>query len=327
MSNSDATFGVSAPARRVSFAASEPLSRMVWRILGCAAIALFAASKLAGFKLLGLPAVAVYIGTLVTAGLLAQRFGMRGLSAFLDGVAQLQLAAILFGLLALILASTNLPYRDAELVAIDQILFPFDWLKLSAALTAEKAAADALSFSYSSIRWQPVLLVLALATAGQLRRLRVFILAWVVSLVVVIAIFPFVPAVGFYLHSGVTEADMPGVFVDVAWTHFESLQPLRDGVLRELHFLSYSGIVTFPSFHAAAAVLLAWGFYGVRFLRWPALVLNTLMLVASMPVGGHYIIDIVAGIVIAYAALMAVQWMAVRTYHPAGFNEKATGAP
>ena len=65
---------------------------------------------------------------------------------------------------------------------------------------------------------------------------------------------------------------------------------MRNGSMTELGGLAYFrvGIITFPSFHASAAILLAWGFWGVRFVRWPALALNLVMTVSCPFVGAHY---------------------------------------
>ena len=44
------------------------------------------------------------------------------------------------------------------------------------------------------------------------------------------------------------------------------LPPTRDGVLRHLDLLGLGGIVTFPSFHAASAVLFAWALWPVKWI-------------------------------------------------------------
>jgi membrane-associated phospholipid phosphatase len=65
-----------------------------------------------------------------------------------------------------------------------------------------------------------------------------------------------------------------------------------------------NGVVTFPSFHAAAAILLGWGFWALRWIRWPAVALNIAMFLAAVPIGGHYVADILAG---AAAAVLAIK--------------------
>jgi membrane-associated phospholipid phosphatase len=67
------------------------------------------------------------------------------------------------------------------------------------------------------------------------------------------------------------------------------------------------GIVTFPSFHAAAAVLLAWAASGIPFLRYPMIALNFLMLISAIPIGGHYAIDVIAGSLVAAVSIVAAR--------------------
>jgi membrane-associated phospholipid phosphatase len=65
--------------------------------------------------------------------------------------------------------------------------------------------------------------------------------------------------------------------------------------------------VTFPSFHAALAAITAWAFWQTRFVAYPALILNIAVTLAAMPVGGHYFVDIVAGLAIAAISIAVVE--------------------
>jgi membrane-associated phospholipid phosphatase len=67
------------------------------------------------------------------------------------------------------------------------------------------------------------------------------------------------------------------------------------------------GIVTFPSFHVAAAVLLAWAGANLPLLRYPMIVLNILMLLSAIPIGGHYLIDVIAGCLVAVGSIIAAR--------------------
>jgi membrane-associated phospholipid phosphatase len=48
-------------------------------------------------------------------------------------------------------------------------------------------------------------------------------------------------------------------------------------------------------------------FWPSRLFRWPMLALNALMILAAIPVGGHYLVDILAGAATAVAAIVAVK--------------------
>jgi hypothetical protein len=80
---------------------------------------------------------------------------------------------------------------------------------------------------------------------------------------------------------------------------------LRDGSLPVLDLFQMGGVVTFPSFHAAAAVLYAGALWPVRWIRWLALLPNAAMLVAK-PIGGrHFLADVIAGIIVAGLSIVA----------------------
>ena len=81
--------------------------------------------------------------------------------------------------------------------------------------------------------------------------------------------------------------------------------------------MKLTGIVTFPSFHAATAALYLWAFWPVRWFRPVAVVANVGMLLATPLGGGHYFIDVFAGIAVAAAAIIAAQWIAGLLTRPA----------
>ena len=87
-----------------------------------------------------------------------------------------------------------------------------------------------------------------------------------------------------------------------------------------LDFDALTGIVTFPSFHAAAAVLYLWAFWPVRWIGPIALVANVAMLLATPICGGHYFVDVFAGIAIATASIMTARWIGDWLTRPAKAN-------
>ena len=82
---------------------------------------------------------------------------------------------------------------------------------------------------------------------------------------------------------------------------------LRDGSLRALTGLTADGIITFPSLHAALAVIVVAALWPVAMLRWVFLALNAAMLAATPIDGSHYFIDVLAGIALAALSLLLAQ--------------------
>jgi membrane-associated phospholipid phosphatase len=83
---------------------------------------------------------------------------------------------------------------------------------------------------------------------------------------------------------------------------------LREGSLRHLELFELAGIVSFPSFHAASAVLYLWALWPVRGLGTASAVLNVLMLISTPVIGAHYVIDVIGGIALAVVSIRAAAY-------------------
>lgn len=200
------------------------------------------------------------------------------------------------------LATTGLPYADDALAAADRA-FGFDWLAAMAWFQSSPRAATVLIEAYLAINWQPQLAILLLCTLCSRAQAYRFVTAWAVCLLLTVACFPFLPAIAAFQHYGVDPRAMPGPTNWMAWRMTEVLEPLRNGTDTVLGSAELTGIITMPSFHAAAAILLMFGFWPLRWLRWPAIVLNALMFASAVPVGAHYMVDTLGGLALALVAI------------------------
>ena len=77
------------------------------------------------------------------------------------------------------------------------------------------------------------------------------------------------------------------------------------GALRDLDLWQLGSVVTFPSFHAAAAVIYIWAVWPLRLLRWMSLLVYSTMLVATPIGGGHFLADVLAGVAVAILSIVA----------------------
>lgn len=191
---------------------------------------------------------------------------------------------------AAILASAAMPVADKALARADLLLFGFDRTSLTA-FSADHAWFRRASFwIYASFGWTPQLLLAALFLTGRARMGWTVGAALMLTLAAVIYLSWLLPAYG--------APPYPYRFVEV-------LDGVRDGRLRTLDPSLITGIVTFPSLHAADAVVLAWGYTRLGRIGWPLAALNVLMVGSAVVVGGHYLVDVVAGGVIAGLAIVA----------------------
>ena len=67
--------------------------------------------------------------------------------------------------------------------------------------------------------------------------------------------------------------------------------------------LSYvNGLLCFPSFHTILAILAAVALWSIPYARWLSSLWAGLIVVSTVTTGWHYVIDVVAGLVISGTA-------------------------
>jgi membrane-associated phospholipid phosphatase len=67
------------------------------------------------------------------------------------------------------------------------------------------------------------------------------------------------------------------------------------------------GLICFPSFHTILAVLSAAALWAIPYVRWGALVVSALIVVSTITTGTHYVVDVVAGLAVAWVAVVAAR--------------------
>lgn len=80
---------------------------------------------------------------------------------------------------------------------------------------------------------------------------------------------------------------------------------------RDVSPAAAKGLIGFPSYHAVLALLVVWYARPLAVVRWLALVINGLVLIATPIQGGHHIIGVVAGFAVAALAVRAAS-LAIR---------------
>ena len=89
-----------------------------------------------------------------------------------------------------------------------------------------------------------------------------------------------------------------------------SIQTLADEIdpsVPAILMTQVNGLITFPSFHAALGLILIYVTRGIRVLFPISLGLNVLMIAATPTVGGHYFVDVLAGLAVVPLAIMLVR--------------------
>ena len=244
----------------------------------------------------------------------------------LGTVAQVIMVTAIVGPLSYVVAAVGWPLQDHALAAIDHAI-GFDAKAVILFVNDNPTLAGALLFGYVMIKLPLLTISIVLAATRRFARLQQFVMALTIALAVTILISILVPAIGNYQLLGLTPQDVPNVNIHAFLHGQRDIPAVRDGSLRNLELFKLAGIVTFPSFHTASAVLYAWAFAPVRVFGPAALVVNALMIASTPVIGGHYLVDVIAGIALAIGAIVAAQWLFARLQRTASLMPSAFGVP
>ncbi|APE28943.1 hypothetical protein BMF35_a2114 [Aurantiacibacter gangjinensis] len=229
------------------------------------------------------------------------------LAGLIETLCIFAMLSLFAALAASVLAIGGGAYIDDTLVALDKALFPFfDWRSFTLNLPEYPRLYTALSYIYASLNWQPFAFLVLVLFFGSLRDMEGLVSVWALGMAGCILPFHFLPAKSPYIHYGISREDMPGSLVALPWDFLPKFEGMRSGAIDSIGMDNLTGMVTIPSFHACAAVLLSWCWWRFRLLRWPFVLLNIGMALAAVPIGGHYVIDIVAGAAVAIVAIALV---------------------
>lgn len=247
--------------------------------------------------------VLLVLGVSLLALALTWLYGLRRPEPRIAGMAWSGARLVLFLLLAglwdtFLTGLYPLPWRDGALAAADHWL-GLHWLPMYVWLHAHPLLLQASWVFYGSLGAELLVLLFLLNHRSLFGDSDEFFWGIALTALATIVIGILLPAAGTFVHYHLPIAQHTGYVAQMA--------ALRDGALRDIHVSQGQGLVTFPSFHASLACLCA---YAARHLRrwWPFILLWNLLVIASAPAdGGHYFVDILAGILLALAMIALIR--------------------
>lgn len=199
-----------------------------------------------------------------------------------------------------------LPLWDGRFASLDGAL-GFDWTAHLRFVVDHPALETALEVAYHSSLVQVALVVVLLVASGRLHRLGQFTLLFAATATSVIAISTLMPALGAYAWHEPPSALLAALSDgDAGRWHLAHFRGLRDGTLRTVPLADVQGLISFPSFHTALALVCVWAVAPIRWTVAPMLLLNALLVAATLSIGGHYLVDVVGGALVAAVAISIV---------------------
>lgn len=292
--------------------------------IACLALMIAFDLRYGGFSLSGFSWPLMIVGLLIAA-----LYGrLRQMDARLISMVSALATLFTTGLLAAIVQYTATAHGAKELVdnsllAADQAL-GFDWFAFVGFFDRSRWVSDVLLQVYTSIGPQ----MLTLFVLFILRRDFEAVDACVIALVIMITVASFVcaeaPAIGV---TGIVDVSFANTPVAGGRAGQPTFLALRSGALREIDLESMAGLITFPSGHAAFAVLAPLAARRIPFAFWPFVTVNALMLISTLTHGGHYLVDLFAG-----GALAVASWrtaLGLAAWRPKGFSllQRAASGP
>ena len=201
---------------------------------------------------------------------------------------------LLFRVFTYLCAAVSFPLMDTYFSNID-IALGFNWVAWSRYVANHFYLNNFLDAVYESPLYQIYFAVLFFSHSKRRLGAHELWFTTVISLLITLMVSAVLPALGaFYYYKENLEAAI-GVSDFLA---------LRAGTLNTFDVLHLGGIVTFPSFHMVLACLLCCPYRHYKKIFPAILLLNFLMMLSIPSHGGHYLVDMMGGLVVAFVSII-----------------------
>lgn len=228
----------------------------------------------------------------------------------------LMLAGAAAGTLSMVGQMFGLPLIDRWLAAADEQL-GITALDIVRIVVAAPILPKLLAITYVL---SPLLILISafvLSIMGRTQRVWELCAAFSFCLLVATVMSALFPAIGAFAYSGIAAvhgSQLPG---GSGVYHLEAFHALRGASEVVINPFKLQGLVTFPSFHTAMALMTTAAWRDTPLIRRPMIAWNALVVVSTIPIGGHYIVDLVGG---------AATWLAIFRFGPKWIERVALSA-
>lgn len=162
------------------------------------------------------------------------------------------------------------------------------------AIAATKLLPDVLAAAYNASGLIVVVLIFAAIARRRTRAAWELVGTIVISMQLVAIASIFAPAWGAMKHFSLEHLQGHGLPVGAGVYQWTAFGHFRDGSDTLVRIADMGGVVAFPSFHTVLALLITQSLHGTRW-RWAAVLVSATIILAAMPMGGHYAVDLLAG--------------------------------
>ncbi len=221
----------------------------------------------------------------------------------LDSLLRITTYTVCYTLLMYSIGAIGAPWIDTYLVSFDESL----GVHLPSIVrwsNSHPAWNQMLQLAYASMLPQTALTVIVLGFANNARALNGFVREFIFASLICAGIFAVAPAEGPFI-----AYDYPAS--PSQERYLEHIHQLREGTRTVVSWNGAEGLISFPSFHTAWAILLVWAFREQRALLVVSCLLNAAVIISTLTTGWHYFADVLSGAgTAALAIALSAQWAA-----------------
>lgn len=221
-------------------------------------------------------------------------------------VAFVTISLLLCGLVSLTGLRLGLPVADAMLARSD-LLIGFDVRSVTHFVAVRPAFSAVLERAYN---WSgPLCAVAILWNLARGDRVRMWHVVATIGIAMQITalLSIFFPARGASAYLGLDNLQGQGLPFGAGTYAVGTFHHFYEGKDLLVLLEDLNGIVCFPSFHTAMALVIVQGFAQSR-LKWPAVVWGALTILSTIPMGGHYVTDLLGGMIVWASSCLLAAW-------------------
>jgi membrane-associated phospholipid phosphatase len=193
-------------------------------------------------------------------------------------------------------------FADDQLAAADAAL-GFRIPDLTHWMMAHPQVQEAANRFYLLWAIQFTLVPTALVLLRQERRFQLLCIAWALQFVIGLPIYAAFPAEGSFAHFGLGNQSLPGMTPLFASHMGDTIRGIQSGAIRDITKAA-GGLISMPSFHAAGAVLFMFATWHIPVVRYVLTVLNVVLIGTALTSGSHYLVDVIAGVILGGVCLV-----------------------
>lgn len=199
----------------------------------------------------------------------------------------------------------ELIFNDHLLLKLDAIFIGFNWYKFNALIVSSSFLSTAVILLYDALSALPFILIFSLIVFKKEEEIIRFLLFMIITGAITVFVFYLYPVVGpvtpnMHIKTLINFSYLPTIEaasskIGTYLFGIHSLDGFRQAYARQNVFYM-TGAICLPSYHAVEAAGFAYFMKNTnKTLFYTSIILSILICIAAIPMGNHYLVDIVAG--------------------------------